>query len=49
MGGGNFAHYYFDRGKLTGVLASGRPDEERKPVSNLLRNELEIELEATLV
>jgi NADPH-dependent 2,4-dienoyl-CoA reductase/sulfur reductase-like enzyme len=34
---GSFAYYYFDQGKLTGVLASGRPDEERKPMQALVR------------
>jgi hypothetical protein len=29
--------YYFDQGKLTGVLASGRPDEERKPMQALVK------------
>jgi 3-phenylpropionate/trans-cinnamate dioxygenase ferredoxin reductase subunit len=33
----SFAHYYFDQGKLTGVLASGRPDEERKPMQALVK------------
>jgi NADPH-dependent 2,4-dienoyl-CoA reductase/sulfur reductase-like enzyme len=34
---GSFAYYYFDQGKLTGVLASGRPDEERKPMQALVK------------
>lgn len=34
---GNFAYYYFDQGELVGVLASGRPDEERKPMQALVR------------
>jgi len=34
---GSFAYYYFDEGKLMGVLASGRPDEERKPMQALVR------------
>jgi NAD(P)H-nitrite reductase large subunit len=33
----SFAYFYFDGGKLTGVLASGRPDEERKPMQALVR------------
>lgn len=35
--GDSFAYYYFDLGKLTGVLASGRPDEERQPMQALVR------------
>ena len=35
---GGFAFYYFDAGgRLTGVLASDRPDEERKPMQALVR------------
>jgi hypothetical protein len=34
---GSFAYYYFDQGKLVGVLASGRPDEERKPMQALVK------------
>jgi NADPH-dependent 2,4-dienoyl-CoA reductase/sulfur reductase-like enzyme len=34
---GSFAYYYFDQGKLAGVLASGRPDEERKPMQALVK------------
>jgi 3-phenylpropionate/trans-cinnamate dioxygenase ferredoxin reductase subunit len=34
---GSFVYYYFDQGKLTGVLASGRPDEERKPMQALVK------------
>jgi len=35
---GSFAFYYFDAdGRLTGVLASERPDEERKPMQALVR------------
>lgn len=35
--GGSFALYYFDRGKMVGVLAAGRPDEERKPMQALVK------------
>lgn len=35
--GGGFAFYYFDAGRLTGVLAAGRPDSERKPMQALVR------------
>ena len=38
---GSFALYYFDRGKLTGVLAAGRPDGERKPMQELVRARLD--------
>jgi NADH dehydrogenase FAD-containing subunit len=35
---GSFAYYYFDgEGRLTGVLASDRPGEERKPMQSLVR------------
>jgi 3-phenylpropionate/trans-cinnamate dioxygenase ferredoxin reductase component len=34
---GSFAFYYFDAGRLTGVLASDRPDEEREPMQALVR------------
>jgi NADPH-dependent 2,4-dienoyl-CoA reductase/sulfur reductase-like enzyme len=34
---GRFAYYYFAQGKLTGVLASGRPDDERKPMQALVK------------
>ncbi|NLF12002.1 MAG: FAD-dependent oxidoreductase [Anaerolineaceae bacterium] len=35
---GSFAFYYFDdKGRLTGVLAADRPDEERKPMQTLVR------------
>jgi 3-phenylpropionate/trans-cinnamate dioxygenase ferredoxin reductase component len=35
---GSFAFYYFDaEERLTGVLASDRPDEERKPMQALVR------------
>jgi 3-phenylpropionate/trans-cinnamate dioxygenase ferredoxin reductase component len=33
----SFACYYFDRGKLTGVLTAGRPEEERQPMQDLVR------------
>ena len=35
--GGSFALYYFDRGRMVGVLAAGRPDEERKPIQVLVK------------
>ena len=35
--GGSFALYYFDRGRMVGVLAAGRPDEERKPMQVLVK------------
>jgi 3-phenylpropionate/trans-cinnamate dioxygenase ferredoxin reductase subunit len=34
---GIFALYYFDRGKMVGVLAVGQPDEERKPMQALVK------------
>jgi NADPH-dependent 2,4-dienoyl-CoA reductase/sulfur reductase-like enzyme len=34
---GSFAYYYFDRGKIVGVLAVDRPEEERKPMQGLVR------------
>ncbi|MBN1977944.1 MAG: FAD-dependent oxidoreductase [Anaerolineae bacterium] len=34
---GSFACYYFAGNKLAGVLAAGRPDEERKPMQALVR------------
>jgi hypothetical protein len=34
---GSFAFYYFDQGKLVGVLAVNRLDEERKPMQSLVR------------
>jgi NADPH-dependent 2,4-dienoyl-CoA reductase/sulfur reductase-like enzyme len=34
---GAFAFYYFQQGSLVGVLAAGRPDEERKPMQALVR------------
>jgi 3-phenylpropionate/trans-cinnamate dioxygenase ferredoxin reductase subunit len=41
--GGSFALYYFDRGKMVGVLAAGRPDEERKPMQALVKARLAYE------
>ena len=38
--GGSFALYYFDQGKMVGVLAAGRPDEERKPMQALVKARL---------
>jgi 3-phenylpropionate/trans-cinnamate dioxygenase ferredoxin reductase subunit len=35
--GGSFALYYFDQGKMVGVLAASRPDEERKPMQALVK------------
>ena len=34
---GSFALYYFDQGRMVGVLAVGRPDEEREPMQALVR------------
>ena len=34
---GSFALYYFAQGKMVGVLAVGRPDEERKPMQALVK------------
>ena len=34
---GSFALYYFAQGKMVGVLAAGRPDEERKPMQALVK------------
>jgi 3-phenylpropionate/trans-cinnamate dioxygenase ferredoxin reductase subunit len=34
---GAFAFYYFHHGSLVGVLAAGRPDEERKPMQALVQ------------
>ncbi len=34
---GSFALYYFAREKMAGVLAVGRPDEERKPMQALVK------------
>jgi hypothetical protein len=33
---GSFAYYYFDKGRLTGVLAVDRPDGERTPMRSLV-------------
>jgi NADPH-dependent 2,4-dienoyl-CoA reductase/sulfur reductase-like enzyme len=33
----NFAFYYFHEGKLNGVLAMGRPENEREPMQELVR------------
>lgn len=35
--GGSFAFYYFDQGKMVGVLAVDRPDAERKPMQTLVK------------
>jgi len=35
--GGSLGLYYFDQGKMVGVLAAGRPDEERKPMQALVK------------
>lgn len=35
--GGSFAFFYFDQGKMVGVLAVDRPDEERKPMQALVK------------
>jgi 3-phenylpropionate/trans-cinnamate dioxygenase ferredoxin reductase subunit len=37
LGEGHFAIYYFDRGKMVGVLAAGRPAEERKSMQALVK------------
>jgi 3-phenylpropionate/trans-cinnamate dioxygenase ferredoxin reductase subunit len=37
LGSGSFALYYFYQGKMVGVLAVGRPDEERKPMQALVK------------
>ncbi len=34
---GSFALYYFVEGRMVGVLAAGRPDEERKPMQALAK------------
>ncbi len=34
---GSFAYFYFRETRLVGVLAVGRPDEERKPMQELVR------------
>jgi NADPH-dependent 2,4-dienoyl-CoA reductase/sulfur reductase-like enzyme len=35
--GGSYAFYYFYQGKMVGVLAVDRPDDERKPMSSLVK------------
>jgi 3-phenylpropionate/trans-cinnamate dioxygenase ferredoxin reductase subunit len=37
---GSYAFYYFDGGKLTGVLTAGRPDDERGPMQKLVKQRL---------
>ena len=37
---GSFAFYYFDQGRMVGVLAAGRPDEERGSMQALVRARL---------
>jgi NADPH-dependent 2,4-dienoyl-CoA reductase/sulfur reductase-like enzyme len=44
---GRFAVYYFDQGSMVGVLAAGRPDEERKPMQALVKARLPYEDVAT--
>jgi NADPH-dependent 2,4-dienoyl-CoA reductase/sulfur reductase-like enzyme len=34
----SFALAYFDQGRMVGVLAAGRPDEERKPLQALVKH-----------
>jgi 3-phenylpropionate/trans-cinnamate dioxygenase ferredoxin reductase subunit len=34
---GSFAFYYFQQGRMVGVLATSRPDEERKPMQALVK------------
>ena len=47
---GSFAFFCFDRGKLVGVLSVDRPDEERKPMQQLIRARLAYEsVAATLL
>ena len=36
-GKGSFAYYYFDGGRLVGVLSMGRPSSERKPMQELVK------------
>ncbi|MGW8250854.1 MAG: oxidoreductase C-terminal domain-containing protein, partial [Anaerolineales bacterium] len=38
LSSGSFAIYYFDDGRLTGVLAVNRPDEERVPMQSLVES-----------
>lgn len=35
--GGGFALYYFHQGHMVGVLAAGRPDQEREPMQALVK------------
>ncbi len=35
--GGSFALYYFDQGRMVGVLAAGRPGKERRPMQAVVR------------
>jgi NADPH-dependent 2,4-dienoyl-CoA reductase/sulfur reductase-like enzyme len=44
---GSFAFYYFDQDRMVGVLAAGRPDEERKPMQALVKARLAYEDVAT--
>jgi len=44
---GSFALYYFDQGRMVGVLAVGRPDEEREPMQALVKARPEYEDVAT--
>jgi NADPH-dependent 2,4-dienoyl-CoA reductase/sulfur reductase-like enzyme len=37
MEGGSFALYYFDQGRMVGVLAARRPSKERRPMQALVR------------
>lgn len=37
LGKGKFATYYFDEGRLVGVLSVGRPSSERKPMQELVK------------
>jgi hypothetical protein len=34
---GSFAYYYFDQGRMVGVLSMGRPSKERSPMQDLVR------------
>lgn len=36
---GSFAYYYFNQGRMTGVLAAGRPDSERLPMQTLVKEQ----------
>jgi len=38
LGKGNFAYYYFDQGKMVGVLSSERPSTERSPMQGLVKS-----------